>query len=157
MRAFGEGNEKIKMTFGSWSIVMNFFSLARLNKEDCNFVLSGFVYILFTKKIRKNEIHQIRTRMIVASYNGIHMPAKRNILFCKTHTLFTPRIPVNTPCLGPFQDMFSLSNCLPNSLLEHFPFYSGVFHKDVSKSSFVWPYCWHSSSTIVYSITRNQR
>lgn len=51
---------------------------------------------------------------------------------CKTHTLLTPRIPVNTSSLGPTLDMFSLPNCLPHSLLKHFPLYSIVLQEDGS-------------------------
>lgn len=78
-------------------------------------------------------------------------------LICSTHTLFTPGITINTPALRPSLDMFSLSNRLPNSLFEDFPFYGGILHEDRRKSPLVWPYCWHLPSTVVYSIAGHQR
>lgn len=48
---------------------------------------------------------------------------------CPAHTIFTPRIPVNTSCLWPCLYMFSLPNCFPHSLFKNTPLYSGVLHK----------------------------
>lgn len=86
---------------------------------------------------------------------GINISATSNTLICPAHALFTPGKPVNTPCLWPCLDMFSLSNCLPHSLLKHTPFYGGILQKDVCKPAFIWSYCWHFPSTIVYPIPRH--
>lgn len=89
------------------------------------------------------------------SKNWAFMSFTLNIMF--THTLFTPRMSVNTARGRPNSNPFGLFNKLTNPLFKKTPFNGGVAVKQDCQPFLIGTYCWSMAWTMVDSVTRNKR